>query len=711
MRLLRAKFRNWCQHSSLDVSFADSLNAVRGPNGSGKSNLLTGIVFGITGDFSRNSGVKIDNIYQLAGEKDRAGVTLELVHGNTRLTIERNLRPNNQKLIIEGAKEPFTKADDINDKIREVLGVNERMLLDYVFVDQWKIFSFIDQSPTVRAKVFGELFDAARAEHIWRKMGDFKPIIPMPSIDGDKVRLRMAETETEIKQLRVELARLDSLPEQWHYDTDPLHDVIKGYLHKESLISLIDSLNSQLTSNNNNLLWASNERDRLQIQLNLQRDNLNRMRDEFEQSKNDLARWSTYDAVSKMKATLENEIHQLKEEQASLPLLPKPDNYCGPVYNSHDDKLTQMRVELAAEERILSTFDPTRNLASCPQCDTPVAQLQARIDQAQQRSTRLRGEIKDLTDSITSSKAHDAAIAQRTTTIGRIKNQLHTAEVRLSTVSIVNQPSKSQDELKLVVDTYATIEAAYNDTAAHVVKNKELVDKYEWCRASIEPQRDKATTELATIAITKEEAAAAKTELTNRLSQYNLRSNLRFAIDTKLRMLKDDEAALKKCRIDEFKADKVRRTVNHLSDVRGVFKDLPLVAAQACLDSLTEDINEVLEKFDAPFRVLNVDGLRFTLKKYSGIITSAERLSGGEKAVFALAFRIAVNSKFAGSLGLLCLDEPTAGLDEDNVSCLEVALERLRELSTSRGLQVILITHETGLDGLFDKVIKLSAVH
>ena len=102
-----------------------------------------------------------------------------------------------------------------------------------------------------------------------------------------------------------------------------------------------------------------------------------------------------------------------------------------------------------------------------------------------------------------------------------------------------------------------------------------------------------------------------------------------------------------------------------------------------------------------------MDGLGFLVDFPDGRSQPASRLSGGQKVVLALAFRIAVNSLFAADLGVIALDEPTAYLDDENISCLDVALARLRDLSEARGLQCILITHEKGLGHLFDHVVQL----
>jgi ABC-type lipoprotein export system ATPase subunit len=292
----------------------------------------------------------------------------------------------------------------------------------------------------------------------------------------------------------------------------------------------------------------------------------------------------------------------------------------------------------------------------------------------------------------------------------RARLTLETAEARYLNLATVNQPKESKDELADIVSCYDIVRNAYvnKDSELATLRNEKSHNLGKI--SSLEEQLIELRQLLYLNTTTEAQAVIAGHEVKRIQGLYAARFGVVYKLDLLSKTIQDDEKALQKAQNEERTAGRLRRVMSHLDEVRDVFKLLPQVAAQACLDSITFDINDVLDKFDAPFRVQSVDNLRFTLKKHSGVLTPAERLSGGEKAVFALAFRIAVNSKFAGQLGLLCLDEPTAGLDEDNLGCLEVALERLRELSTSRGLQVVLITHENGLDGLFDRVIKLSAV-
>jgi exonuclease SbcC len=142
---------------------------------------------------------------------------------------------------------------------------------------------------------------------------------------------------------------------------------------------------------------------------------------------------------------------------------------------------------------------------------------------------------------------------------------------------------------------------------------------------------------------------------------------------------------------------------------RSVFhKDAaPRFVAQRNLEHLQSMMNEILQMFDTPFRVAADEGLSFQASFAAGSRQPAERLSGGQKVILALAFRLALNLMFAENIGALYLDEPTAWLDEHHIRGFEPVLQQLRDFSTARGLQTIIITHERALAPLFDTVVQL----
>jgi DNA repair exonuclease SbcCD ATPase subunit len=158
---------------------------------------------------------------------------------------------------------------------------------------------------------------------------------------------------------------------------------------------------------------------------------------------------------------------------------------------------------------------------------------------------------------------------------------------------------------------------------------------------------------------------------------------------------------------------RIRDAAAHMDKLRQIFhrNELPRVVSYTNLEDMQEKINETLELFDAPFRVYPTEGLGFEAHFGDGRRIVDRRLSVGERIVLAIAIRITINSTFANELGVLIMDEPTAGLDEHNLGCLPQALEQLRVLSESQGMQVLFVTHEPRISHLFDTTIDLTNAH
>lgn len=144
-----------------------------------------------------------------------------------------------------------------------------------------------------------------------------------------------------------------------------------------------------------------------------------------------------------------------------------------------------------------------------------------------------------------------------------------------------------------------------------------------------------------------------------------------------------------------------------LEQMRAILTAAPRFVAQHNLQLLKHDTDSTLDVFDSRFHVTADEGLRFTAGFQDGRAQPADRLSGGQKVALALAFRVAVNSMFATRVGLLGLDEPTAYLDKQRVRALAPVITRLRELTASRGLQCLIVTHEEELAPLFDATIRV----
>jgi exonuclease SbcC len=135
--------------------------------------------------------------------------------------------------------------------------------------------------------------------------------------------------------------------------------------------------------------------------------------------------------------------------------------------------------------------------------------------------------------------------------------------------------------------------------------------------------------------------------------------------------------------------------------------NLPNMVAQKYLDAINVKLAQYTEVFDVPFTATIGKDLGIECLFSGNNVTSVGRLSGGQKVMLGVAFRFAVHEMFAANLGLLALDEPTLALDDDHVECVSDLLEKVKSYSKTAGLQLIVVTHEQRLTGVFDSVIRV----
>ena len=115
-------------------------------------------------------------------------------------------------------------------------------------------------------------------------------------------------------------------------------------------------------------------------------------------------------------------------------------------------------------------------------------------------------------------------------------------------------------------------------------------------------------------------------------------------------------------------------------------------------------IGHLLETGDISVRV---DETFTPIIEQSGYEMDVASLSGGEKTSVALAYRLALNVMVkkvceAMQSNLLILDEPTDGFSGEQLSKLRDILDELK------CEQVILVSHESELEGFVDKIYRVT---
>lgn len=710
MRITTVRLQNFCQFEALEFRLSPGLNLIAGPNGAGKSNVMKAVYGALTNDFARNEGPKDSNVRQTAGAKDPALVRVDFEHHGAEYRVTRHLRPARQEFVVPG-EPPVTRDALVNQRVAQVLGVTPDLLDKYIFVDQWAMFDFLTATETDRAKAFQRLFGTVAAERAWAAAGEVlaRTKVPQGAADLDARRAEVAQAEARVADLTARLAAYADLPEAGVEDDDA-RAVRVGHA-RQRVAADAEQTRRRLADLQARAAAARREQASLRADRETLTAGVATGRSAADEARAAVAVWQALKATEATRTRVEQ---QLEKARLEVPLHPRPTR-CGLYLAEADAPVLRRREFLAAEvrraEQLLASFDPATGRAECPTCFTPVTSLADYLAEAAAALPGLKAELADIERRVEYTAEADRLERAYAAWHGPWQARVAGLERQLADLRAVPRPARPEGELAAAAADYADMEAALKyaeqELAAADVAAAGLAGQV----AAEADRLAVAEAELTALAVIAPDAlAAAEVRLARRAVMVQDRARLRGELQSEERRLREAAAEADRLAAAEAEGARVRRWVRHLEDVRAVLHrdSLPRVVAEHYLSRLRADTNAFLATFDAPFRVEPDAGLSFRAVFRDGTEQPAGRLSGGEKVVLALAFRLSVNSVFASDVGLLCLDEPTVGLDAHNLGCLGAALERLRDVSRARGLQVVMVTHEQRLARLFDTVVDLT---
>lgn len=691
------------------MKFEPGLTGLVGPNGSGKTTAMSAAYAGITGDWSRFEHDKREHIIsQYASPSEPAGVRVLMEHHGVRAEITRMLRPNTRQLVI-GTEEPVTADKAIAAKIEKWFGLPLKVIGQYIFVNQWEMFSILSETATERSKDLYRLFGIEQAEQCWAALGDHIKELSekTPEVDVDAVRTRLLSNRNRLRELDNKLRDLQNRATS-DDNLAFLQATVDGWENVLRLQDKINDLEYDIQAIGSKLHEAREYADRTKADRDSFTSRLAELDRRFAECAKAEAEWKSYKQVSAVRSRLEGELTKLNAQNSARP---KPergqlvvDDLYGEVYN----ELRKSEKQLEKAEEYLRHIN--EGVSVCPVCYTPVEQLKDQIDKFKLDVETLTPKVCRMRASFQETVKYREALKEWNEWKANFDAHYEHVWNSCADVPHVEPPSVSEQEIVDVKEDYrrskVLLAGAENLLAIHAQRVSKLEGEWEARCAD----RDNLTKELYSIDISQKDADAAKAVLDVRQLEKQERDRLQVEMNVIRRSISDDENTLEEAAAVMKEAEKVDNFRSELTAVRDIMhrEALPRMVAQSQLSLLESQMNKSLEELGIDFRVKAKDGLKFQVVFNDGVRqVPAETLSGGEKVVFALAWRLAVNAQFAGDIGVLCLDEPTAGLDKDRLGCLKLAIEKMKAMSQSRGLQCVIITHAEGLMPLFDRVIEL----
>lgn len=708
MQLLRLEVQNWCQHRHRVCNFTRGLVAIIGRIGSGKSNILGAIRWCLTGD-NPNAGVKMDNVSQLSAEDEPSFAQLEFEHRGHLVAIKRFLRPEKEQSVLTLDGQETARGDKaVTAYIERILGIDSKFIGRFILVAQNEIFSFIEDERSEVDRFFQRLFDTAKAEKISDLLGKHasKTTIPEILVPSTQLALQVDELSDKIDQLKVETKKLPTI-ERFLKEQEEDQKVIKEWDDRNKAIIEKNELQQKFVAAEKQFKTVEAECARHEKDLAALTAAANGHEESHAEARVALGHWASYKKIAKAKEELQVARNAIVEKRAKNPEVPFVDNKSIELALAAYHAIEH---DLNSATKFVKVFSQ-QGLAACPTCHTPTKDLQSYLIGQKQA-------VEDLTAKAAKSKEEleKLSLAQQARQAWeRLDRDLAARELQLQEtekqLTDVTPPELSEEQLQQIVSDYESFQSVKQEIEPIFLSAKERKAQLSGALSSIRDRLAQVTADIASAVTTESDVQLIKVKLDTMREQCAKRQSLEQAC----KQLEFERTKLvenyDKTKEAELQAVKLRSWLETIDVTRSALKSAPRIVASRNLAKLEAAINDLLQIFGVDFFVSAADdgSPTFIAEFFDGRKQPARRLSYGQKTVLALAFRVAVNSMFAEEIGLLVLDEPTAYLDQQRIRALAPVLEKLRDLSTARGLQCVIVTHESGLSHLFESTIELDA--
>lgn len=704
MQVVEIHLKGVCGHRDFRHQFHPGLTMITGRNGSGKSTILLALEAILTGDWSGFAGNKSENLSQFLEGREPAFARGLFRHNDVEFEIARHLRPNKAEIVVGDSRETGEKR--INEIVEEILGVPLAVVSAVNFIKQLQIARFMTERPAERAETFGYLFGTAHAGRLHELLGDELSATPVlqETDEREDLRGRIAEARYRRENLADELAKLP-----------PVEPGAAG--HASGVIAAVAARKSAVSRKRELLRQLRPLVDRMQAgedqlqPLRATRDSYVQacadMRTEVDLARQELETWQRYRRQAAARERLQAERGQVEASIARHPVPEPPSDETIALAVRCVEGGAGLSRQIQNDQEFLASF--ADGAAACPTCGTSAVTLAEKLEEARRRLPELEAYHLRLQTARQEVLSYESGLAQHERWLSQQRERLARIDGELTPLLSLQPPDRNEEDLKSFLVDVATFEKERDDLVRRVSSLELEAGRQEGAYAELLRQRNLIEAKLKQPRPGRADYATAVAE-SARLADLAAR---RGALEGQIAEL-DRQIAQGATRLVEVEAAIRRAAANNawrelVGQLRPLFHrdGLPKLVAQTRLAEIEDEIQELLADFGAPFRIETLPDLSYRAHFEDGRIQPVARLSPGQKAILSLAFWAAVNSAFARELGFLSLDEPTDSLDEVNKACVELAINRLREISQSRGLQCLVVTHDRRLARLCDAPLDL----
>lgn len=766
MHLQRIELTNFRQHRRLDVDFHGNLIAILGQNGSGKSNLIGAIQYALTGEqpgFQKADlttwGEKEGSVrlFFTAGSNNEEYVITRKTNGDVTLKVGGETIKQARK--VEEAMNDRIGLD--KDLLKQVVFVNQTEITKLLTDDKKdRILALQKIAGIASASKIYEYLRPIIAEYD-------KPQGFDEAISQAKIQLNAQEgvASTCRKALERYDAAMKTLPTKEALEAEVdrcagANAAVSEYVRISGALDHAQKEHEKALENLSGMGAVSEEEEgRIRAESNKLSDERMNLQNDHSAAKESLRFLNRMKELADAaeKARIDFDLAQGNAEE-----------YTSQFSNALSDE--KEHVDMLGDEQVAaqSELRSLRNLiqsassdGTCPVCGAPATQdeiekhLKERLSEVERRASEA------LEKATKARMAYDAREAKEVE--GR-RNMDRTRSVYDNAFAALKKAHDAHVEgCEINLDTFKV--SYKGQTPDDIPSIEKRADEIFGRIQEISSRISQLSLELSKIASVKDAAKSARENVTRLATQVDLLSKNREDCAKKLASLGIDPATVGQAD-DGACANSLRKARENLDAFNGILRDMaaekgrleaaeqtiastkkyledlvekktleekqqakvdtlkrardwfhynegPRIVSQQMLQDLTRSVNDYLAQFDAPFVVVadeEESGFRCQFidgRTMPDPLPTASMLSGGQKVTLAFALIIAIYMSYGGQLGFLSLDEPTAYLDDNNISHMGELLEKVGAVARNKGLQILMATHEKAIMPFLDTKIDL----
>lgn len=708
MRIKSVKITNGLQHRSLESEFTD-FNVIIGPNGCGKSSVIELLGLLLTNKFTWPG--TMDTVVTQGEEKGEVKAVIEAEGDEVELSMA--LGRTSRKLVRGDLK--ISKSNEVVEYIESaLLRTPIELVNEASIVRQGKLDAGLFTTQSKRQQIFQRLAGLNDIETKRKQLAEAKALCTpfMLSFDLDEKRRQVQELVERNMKLKSEHAALSSInPSQERYDQCKV------------LLSNLDNL-VKYSTDQTALTAEHHQLEPIVIQaaaqLEIARASLLSLTATMEDRRTDydeaLRVISTAEAVAKRVAEKARLGKKLEETSATLAGIEAvPDEFVDEAkIKEFDDIYSDACNEVKQAVRVRDNLSAEDK--RCPTCKTeledPSAIIAENVAIIEEMTAIGKMASQSKLDLNIKRTAWSKKLTDYRTRLAELQTTVKNTQEALAGMDDVAETAADTSAAKAVVSDFTVLSSSVKGEQDNVDSISEVhVDansKLQICDTKLSAVLDNLAG-LGNVESTSGNVSEARTYIEAFDEHKTKMSSLAGQLTEVASQSEKAMEGLHETEAKAEKAEKLKVFSDHIEFARSALHrdNFPAGKIKSFIDRALINAEVYLEAMQAGFTA-SYDNEKGFIAHFpaKGTTIRADRLSGGEKTIFSLAFRFAVN-EIKSETGFLFLDEPTAHLDSEHVDSVVRVLGLVKKKLAGR-VQLFVVTHDEKMAAVADTVLEVN---